>query len=85
MVTDPTLARLIGFFNIYHLMWESIERGKVLMHCGNTTFIYHDDFSKYMKIDGAFSEDVFDYPFDLEAGKFLSKKGMKYLHELFKK
>ena len=55
------------------------------MHCGNTTFIYHDDFSKYMKVDGATSEDVFDYLFDLGARKFLSEKGKKYLHELFEK
>jgi len=48
VVTDPTLTRAIGFFNIYYQMWESIERGKILMHCGNTTFIYHEEFSKYM-------------------------------------
>jgi len=66
-------------------MWESIERGKILMHYGNTTFIYHDDFSKYMKVDGATSEDVFDYLFHLGAEKFLSEKGKKYLHELFEK
>jgi len=24
VVTDPVLARTIGFFNIYHQMWESI-------------------------------------------------------------
>ena len=44
------------------------------MHCENTTFIYHDEFSKYMKVDGATSEDVFNYLFDLGAGKFLSEK-----------
>jgi len=55
------------------------------MHYGITTFIYHDDFSKYMKVDGATSEDVFDYIFDLGAGKFLWEKGKKYLHELFAK
>jgi len=85
VVTDPALARAIGFFNIYHVMWESIERGKILVHCGNTTFIYHNDFSKYMKVDGAMSEDVFDYLFDLGARKFLSEKEKKYLHELFEK
>ena len=56
MVIDPALARAIGFFNIYHVMWESIEREKILMHCENT--IYHDDFSKYMKVEGAASEDA---------------------------
>jgi len=85
VVTDPALARAIGFFNIYHVMWKSIERGKILMHCGNTTFIYHNDFSKYMKVNGAMSEDAFDYLFDLGAEKFLSEKGKKYLHELFDK
>jgi len=53
-------------------MWELIKQGKILMHCGNTTFIYHDEFSKYMKVNGATSEDVFDYLFDLKAEKFLS-------------
>ena len=85
VVPNPTLARSIGFFNIYHVMWELTEQGKILRHCANTTFIYHDDFSKYMKIDGATSEDVFDYLFDLEAEKFVSEKGKKYLHELFEK
>ena len=55
------------------------------MHYGNTTFIYHDDFSKYIKVDGAMLEDVFDYLFDLGAEKFLSEKGKKYLYELFEK
>ena len=27
VVTDPALTKAIGFFNIYHQMWESIERG----------------------------------------------------------
>jgi len=85
VVLDPALARAIGFFNSYHVMWETTERGKILMHCGNTTFIYHDEFSKYIKVEGATSEDVFDYLFDLGARKFLSEKGKKYLHELFEK
>ena len=84
-VTYPTSARVIGFFNIYHQMWELIERGKVLMHCGNTSFIYHDKFSEYMKVDGAMSKDVFNYLFNLGAGKFFSNKGKKDLHELSEK
>jgi len=85
VVTDSTLTKAIGFFNIYHVTWESIERGKILMNCGNTTLIYHDDFSNYMKVDGAMSENVFDYLLDLRVGKFLSEKEKKYLHELFEK
>jgi len=38
-----------------------------------------------MKVDGATSEDVFDYLFDLGAEKFLSENRKKYLHELFEK
>jgi len=53
------------------------------MHCGNTIFIYHEEFSKYINVDGATSKDVFDYLFNLGAEKFLSKKGRKYLYELF--
>jgi len=45
------------------------------MHCENTTFAYHNEFSEYMKIEGATSEDAFDYLFDVGARKFLSKKG----------
>jgi len=55
------------------------------MHCGNTTFVYHEEFSKYMKVEGATSEDVFYYLVDLGAEKFLSEKEQKYLHELFEK
>jgi len=66
-------------------MWETIEQGKILMHFENTTFIYHDKFGKYMKVDGATSENIFDYLFDMGVGKFLSEKGKKYLHELFER
>ena len=53
------------------------------MHCGNTTFAYSDEFNDYMKVDGAESEDIFDYLFDIGAGKFLSEEGKKYLLGLF--
>jgi len=55
------------------------------MHCGNTTFIYHNDFSKYMKVEGATSKVIFDYLFNAETRKSLSKNEKKYLHELFKR
>ena len=29
------------------------------MHCGNTTFVCHSEFSKYIKVEGATEEDVF--------------------------
>ena len=50
-----------------------------------TLLSFHDDFSKYMKVDRVTSEDVFDYLFDLRTEKFLSEKAKKYLHELFEK
>ena len=62
-----------------------IELGRPLIRHGNATFIYHDDLSKWMKVEGAFSEDIFDYLFDIRVRKLLSEKGKKYLHELFKK
>jgi len=62
-----------------------IERAKALMHCRNTNFIYHNEFSKYMKIETATSQDVFDYLFDVKAIKFILEKGKKYLLELFRK
>jgi len=55
------------------------------VHCGNITFIYHNDFSKYIKVERVTSKDVFGYLFDVGAGKFLLEKGKKYLHELFEK
>ena len=55
------------------------------MHYGNTTFAYHNEFSEYMKVEGATSEDIFDFLFDVGAGKFLSEKGKKYPLKLFKK
>jgi len=38
-----------------------------------------------MKAGGAILEDVFDYRLGVGAEKFLSKKGKKYLHELFER
>jgi len=83
IVTDPVLARAIGFSNIHHQCCALIEKGKTLMHCGNTIFAYSNEFNDYMKVDGAESEDIFDYLFDIGAGKFLSEEGNKYLIELF--
>jgi len=53
------------------------------MHCENTTFASSNEFKDYMKVDGAESEGIFDYLFDIGAGKFLSEEGKKYLLELF--
>jgi len=55
------------------------------MHCGNITFIYHEEFNKYMKINGAMSEDIFDYLFNMRVEKFLLEKEKKHLHQLFEK
>jgi len=53
-------------------MWALIDRGKTIMHCGNTTFIYYNDLSKYMTVEGATSEDALNQFFDVGVGKFLS-------------
>jgi len=45
------------------------------MHCENTTFAYSNEFNDYIKVDGAESEDIFDYLFDIETEKFLSEEG----------
>ena len=55
------------------------------MHYENTTFVYDNEFKEHMKVKEAFSVDIFDYRFDVGAGKFLSEKGKKYLLELFEK
>ena len=52
-------------------MWALIELGRPLIHCKNAIFIYHDDLSKYMKVEWAISEDIFDCLFDVEIEKFL--------------
>jgi len=43
-------------------------------------FHLHEEFSKYIKVEGATSEDVFDYLFDLGVGKFLSEKEKKNIY-----
>jgi len=53
------------------------------MHCGNTTFACDNEIKDYMKVEGAESEDIFNYLFDVGARTFLSEKGKKYLLELF--
>ena len=47
------------------------------MHCENTIFAYDNEFKEYMKVEGAVSEDIFDYLFDIGAGKFLLEKEKK--------
>jgi len=36
-------------------MCALIEQEKTLIHSGNTTFVYHNDFNKYMKVEAAVS------------------------------
>ena len=45
----------------------------------NIIFVYHNEFSKYIKVEWATLTYVFDYLFDIGAEKFLSEKGKKYL------
>ena len=55
------------------------------MHYGNTTFTYHNEFNKYIKVERATSEDVFDYLFDVRARKFILEKEKKYFLGVFEK
>ena len=64
-------------------MWTLIEQGRTLMHWKNTTFVYHNEFSKYIKVEGVILDDVVDYLFDVGVGKSLSEKGKNYLHDSF--
>ena len=66
-------------------MWALIEQGVMLIHCRNTTFVYHNQFSKYMKVEGAALEDVLIISLVLELQKCLLEKEKKYLLKLFKK
>jgi len=50
-VSDLALTRAISFYNIYPQIWALIELERPKIHCGNITFVYHDDFSKYMKVE----------------------------------
>ena len=54
-------------------MCVSMEQENVLIHCRNIAFIYHSDFSKYMKIDEVTSEDIFYYLFEIGAENFVSE------------
>ena len=58
-------------------MLALIEQGITLMHHGNTAFIYHIEFIKYVKVEGATLENVCDYLFDVGDGKILSEKGKR--------
>jgi len=53
------------------------------MHCENTIFSYNNEFKEYMKVEGAVSEDIFDYLFIIRGRKFLLKKEKKYLRNIF--
>ena len=55
LVSIATLARAIGFYNIYHQTWAFIEQGKTIMHFGNTTFPYDNEFKEHMKVGRAIS------------------------------
>ena len=55
------------------------------MYYENTIFTYDNKFKKYMKVEAAVSEDIFDYLFDVRARKFLLEKRKKYLLKLFEK
>jgi len=85
IANDPTLARVISFYDIDYQSWALIEQGKTLINCENTTFAYDNEFKEYMKVEGVVIEDIFDCVFDDGAGKFLLEKEKKYLFELFKK
>ena len=49
----------------------------------NTTFSYNNELKDYMKVEGAVSEDIFNYLFDVRVEKFLLEKGKKYFLKLF--
>ena len=74
LVSEPALARTIGFTTFFIKCGYLIEQRRTLVHYGNTNFVYHNEFRKYMKVKGTTSEDVFDYLFDVEAEKFLLEK-----------
>ena len=44
------------------------------MHCGNTTFIYHQEFNKYMKVEGATQKMYFIISLILKSENFYQKK-----------
>jgi len=72
--SDPALARVIGFYNIYHQIMALIQRGRTLVHCGNTAFIYHSEFGKYMEVEGAASEAYLIISLMLELKNSYQKK-----------
>ena len=55
-------------------MWVFIEQEKNTNALWNHIFIYHSDFNKYIKVEGANLENIFNYLFDIGVKKFLSKR-----------
>lgn len=75
VVSDPALARVIGFYNIYQNVGIDWIRN-IVMHCENTTLVYPSDFfSKYMNVEGGASKDIFNYLFNIGVRKILLEKG----------
>jgi len=85
IVIDPTLARAIGFYNIYHQTWALIEQGKTIMHCGSTTFAYDNEFKRTYEGGGSSLRRYLWLSLWCWSWKVLSKKGKKYFLELFEK
>ena len=85
IVSNPTLEIVMGFYNTYDQIWAMIEKGIILIHCRKATFIYHSELSKYMKVEGPTSTDVFDCLVDIGAEKFLLEKGKRYCMIYLKK
>ena len=61
VVGNLTLRKVIDFYNVCHQMGTLIEQERTLIHCGNTIFFYCNDFIKYMEVEGASLERIFDY------------------------
>ena len=55
------------------------------MHCENISFIYHNEFNKYIEVEGVVLEAIFYYLFVMVSSKILIRKGKRYLHDLFEK
>ena len=92
MISRTTRSGHWSYFGKSHWILQHLSQyveinrtRKTINALWNTTFVYREEFNKYIKVERATSEDIFDYLFNLGAERFLLEKEKKYLHELFEK
>jgi len=67
-------------------MWALLEQAKLLMHCENTAFVYHSEFSMHIIVEGVVLIRKMFVIISVMLDSENSYKNRKiYLHDLFEK